>query len=142
MKKHMSEFWPLAYQECHKEYPNLFKLVELLLCLPFSNAIVQRGFSTVRRILTDWRGCLAEETIKDLLLVATWKVKFETRAERERLIEKVASTFIDGDGHSEKGLSRRRINKALGDKREPFLKKMKVDRNDSYFANLDSYDDE
>ena len=40
----------------------------------------------------------------------------EITAERERLIEKVASTFIDGDGDSEKGLSRRRINKVLGDK--------------------------
>ena len=41
--------------------------VELLLCVSFSTAVVERGFSSLRRIMTDWRSHLNEASIRSLM---------------------------------------------------------------------------
>ena len=65
---------------------------------------MERGFSTIRRLLTDWRGSLGNKTVQDLMIIATRKGKFEDRQICENLIEKVATKFIEGDGGDNSGL--------------------------------------
>ena len=52
------------------KYPNLALIVQLLLVLPASNAIVERGFSAMRRIKTDWRCNLAAGTLDHLMRIS------------------------------------------------------------------------
>ena len=56
---------------CHrKQFPNLASLIEILLLLPVSNAKVERGFSSMRRIKTDWRSRLGERTLDNLMRIS------------------------------------------------------------------------
>ena len=45
------------------QFPNLTQVVEILLIFPMSNAKVERGFSAMRRIKTDWCSLLAENML-------------------------------------------------------------------------------
>ena len=76
-------------------------LYYLLLCIPISTAVVERGFSSIRRILDDWRANLAVETVNQLVHISTRKEEFTSKALREELINAVATNFIKGDGTSE-----------------------------------------
>ena len=49
------------------KWPNLLQLSELLFSLPFSNAHVERMFSTLKIIKTEWRTLLKCDTLSDLL---------------------------------------------------------------------------
>ena len=57
------EVWSTLFTKLKSKYPNLATLVELLLVFPVSNATVERGFSAMKRIKSDWRNCLNEETL-------------------------------------------------------------------------------
>ena len=49
------------------KWPNVVRLSELLFSLPFSNAHVERVFSTLKVIKTETRTQLKKETLSDLL---------------------------------------------------------------------------
>ena len=122
------EFWAVIYKESKSKYHNLLLLVELLLCMPFSTAVVERGFSAIRRIITDWRAHLSHKMVTDLMHFSTRKLDMDNYQFREKLIEDTGKRFVGGDDHEEKGLSKRRLNKLLsGDSSEPLLKKMRSD---------------
>ena len=53
------------------KFPSLVHLIEILVLFPISNATVEHGFSTMRRIKTDWRSRLGEETLDHLLRIST-----------------------------------------------------------------------
>lgn len=59
--------WSLLLSHYNNRFPNLFNLVNILLLFPISNAKVERGFSTMRRIKTDWRSNLGEDTLDHLM---------------------------------------------------------------------------
>ena len=100
-------------------------LVELLMCLPFSTAVVERGFSLIQRILTDTRSTLSHNVVSDLLHICTQKSRFDDKRECEKLIQSCAEFFIKGSGEDEIGLSKRCINKVLNNiSQEPLIKKM------------------
>lgn len=65
------EFWQKQFQQVsindEKKYPNLCKVVGTALSLPHSNASVERIFSHLRRIKTDIRNSLKEESLVGLL---------------------------------------------------------------------------
>ena len=46
-----------------------FLLVELCLCSPYSNATVERLFSQIKVVKIDWRNCLNERNLEDLLRI-------------------------------------------------------------------------
>ena len=46
-----------------------FLLVELCLCSSYSNATAERLFSQMKVIKTDWRNCLRERNLEDLLRI-------------------------------------------------------------------------
>ena len=50
-------------------FPNLYKLIAVLLCIPCSNADAERGFSILRKVHTDQRASLNQSTIVHLISV-------------------------------------------------------------------------
>ena len=50
-----------------ERFSNLCRLMVVLLTLPVSNAVVERGFSPMHRIKTDWRCCLTEASLNHLM---------------------------------------------------------------------------
>lgn len=76
------EFWNLPvglkwiniceyFKMNHIQYTNLMKLSQLIMCLPGSNAPVERIFSTMNLIWTDQKNRLKVETVKAILSVKT-----------------------------------------------------------------------
>ncbi|XP_027132692.1 zinc finger protein 862-like [Larimichthys crocea] len=53
-----------------KTFCNLLLIVELILVMPLSTASVERGFSAMKRIKTDWRSNLSVNTLTQLLFIS------------------------------------------------------------------------
>ena len=64
------EVWSMLLTTLENKYPNLVYLFKLLLVFPVSNAKVERGFSTMRQIKSDWRNRLAEDTLDHLMCIS------------------------------------------------------------------------
>ena len=90
------EFWPWVYRVDSKKYTNMFLIVELALCIPFSTAVVERGFSAIRRILTDWRSTLSHPLITDCMHFSTRKKQLQNKSYRHDLVNEAVDTFIEG----------------------------------------------
>ena len=65
-----TNIWAMLLRCHHKQFPNLASLIEILLWLPLSNAKVEWGFSSMRRIKTDWRSRLGEHTLDNLMRIS------------------------------------------------------------------------
>ena len=63
------DIWSLLLTFYRSKFPNFVHLIEILLLFPVSNATVARGFSAMRRMKTDWRSRLDEETADHLLRI-------------------------------------------------------------------------
>ena len=64
------KIWSLLITDNRLKYPNLGHLFEILLVFPVSNAAVERGFSAMKRIKTDWRCKLNEDTLDHLMRIS------------------------------------------------------------------------
>ena len=62
--------WSLLLSQYKEIFPNFVQLVCILLVFPVSNAIVERGFSAVRRIKSDWRSSFSEDTLDHLMRIS------------------------------------------------------------------------
>ena len=80
------EMWEKLLTYRRNEFPNIVKLVEIILCIGPSNAFVECGFSILTSMLSDRRLRLKHETMDDLLVIkandSTW-----TPQEKEEIIE-------------------------------------------------------
>eukprot|EP00057_Strongylocentrotus_purpuratus_P017029 XP_011671503.1 PREDICTED: zinc finger protein 862-like [Strongylocentrotus purpuratus] len=65
-----SDVWRAFVKVSTSKYPNLGLLIRVLLTFPISNAKVERGFSTMRRIKTDWRCRLNARTLDHLMRIS------------------------------------------------------------------------
>ncbi|XP_052778454.1 zinc finger protein 862-like [Mya arenaria] len=62
---------PTIQEVLHSAGPdNIAHLIEVILTLPMSSAVCERGFSAVKRIKSDCRACLNTETLDNLLCVS------------------------------------------------------------------------
>ena len=61
------DMWKFVLKTNNEKFPNLSHLFEVLLILPISNAIVERGFSFMGRIKTECKNHLEKDTLVDLL---------------------------------------------------------------------------
>ncbi|XP_008281423.1 uncharacterized protein LOC103358295 [Stegastes partitus] len=52
------------------DYKNILHLVHIMLALPVSSAVCERGFSSQRRIKSDVRGSLHVDTVEDLIRIS------------------------------------------------------------------------
>lgn len=70
--KTIKKFWPkiLRRKGSSPELKNILALVKILLVLTFSTAFVERGFSLMNRIKSDWRSRLNEDSLNDLMTVS------------------------------------------------------------------------
>lgn len=109
------DFWPYVYKTYKGDNKDFFLVVELALSLPFSEAVVESGFSAKGRILTDWRCSLSHHTITDLLHFSTRKgdLNYCNMNNKNKLIKAAAVKFVSGEDAEVQttGLSTRRINK-------------------------------
>ena len=62
--------WSLLLSKYIEKFPNFVQSVCILLVFPVSNAIVKRGFSAMRRIKSDWRSSLSEDTLDHLMRIS------------------------------------------------------------------------
>ncbi|KAJ8028913.1 40S ribosomal protein S15 [Holothuria leucospilota] len=66
------DYWKTLFQlkdgQGNVMFPNLRKIVSVLLSLPFSNAAVERVFSQLKLIKNDHRSCLKQESLLGLLV--------------------------------------------------------------------------
>ncbi len=60
----------MLFLQQDERFPNIRKLIEIILVLPMSTAVCERGFSTVKRIKSDWRCRLHTEMMNHLLQVS------------------------------------------------------------------------
>jgi len=77
-----------------KALSNILHLVEILLVVPISNAHVERMFSTMNRVHTDWRNCLGEKKVENLLRICeegTTSDKFDPQPALHRWNAKCAT---------------------------------------------------
>ena len=56
------KFWKVILNSYATEFPNFINIVEILTLYPCSSACVERGFSTMSRVKTDYRNRLEAET--------------------------------------------------------------------------------
>ena len=143
-KMKCKEFWPNIYRTEYEKFKNILLVVELIFCLPFSNAIVERGFSSLRRIITDWRSLLSESSVRSLMHISARKESLKVKDFRERLVKDTAARFISGSGSdADTGLSVRRIKNVLkhfNENNEPLVKRMRMTEEDidsSDFSDMD-----
>ena len=58
-------------------YPKILQIINILRVFPFSNAITEKGFSTMRKVKDDWRCSLGIETLDLLIRIKKDGVPFE-----------------------------------------------------------------
>lgn len=75
-------------------FQNVLHLVHILLVLPVSSAVCERGFSTQKRIKSDARASLHTDTVEDLIRISVEGPSLEDFDARES----VASWFSQGQG--------------------------------------------
>ena len=51
-------------------FGNIGHIIEIIMVLPLSTAVVERGFSAMSRIKSDWRANLHTATLRKLILIA------------------------------------------------------------------------
>ena len=64
-----SEVWAKLLSMYREQFGNLSHLIEVLVIFPVSNAVVERGFSVMNRVKTDWRSSLGEKTVDNLMRI-------------------------------------------------------------------------
>ena len=52
-----------------KDWGNIFTVIELCMCTPCSKAALERFFSQMRIVKTDWRNCLLDVNLTRLLRI-------------------------------------------------------------------------
>ena len=66
------EIWKLLFRKQQtKDLQNILLIAKLCLCVPFSNAAVERFFSQMRIVKTDWRNKLNEINLSSLSYIKT-----------------------------------------------------------------------
>nr|XP_054763515.1 zinc finger protein 862-like [Lytechinus pictus] len=63
------DFWPMIFRKRKEDFPNFFHLIEVLQVIPLATAKVERAFSLMGRVKTDWRVNLATSTLADLMMI-------------------------------------------------------------------------
>ena len=56
--------------EGEEEHQSILSLFSMIMVLPMSTAVVERGFSTTKRIKTDWRSRLETDMLSKLMYIS------------------------------------------------------------------------
>nr|XP_057918161.1 zinc finger protein 862 [Doryrhamphus excisus] len=66
----MKVVWKELFSVHKDRFPNILILVEIILVLPLSTSVCERGFSFMKRVKSDWRASLTTEMLRRLLFIA------------------------------------------------------------------------
>ena len=71
-RKHKTEhmYKKLFSSSLKEKFRNILMLIEIILVIPTSSAICERGFSAMKKIKTDWRAGLQSEMIDNLMAIS------------------------------------------------------------------------
>ena len=61
--------WQRMFTAFKDHFPNILRLLEIILILPLATATVERGFSAMKRVKNDWRSCLKTDILNMLLRI-------------------------------------------------------------------------
>ena len=65
----MSSMWSILNQCVSEKFSQIFCMIELCLSAPYSTEIIERFFSFMKVVKSDWHSKLSEENIKALLRI-------------------------------------------------------------------------
>ena len=71
LQSHQSMLWCRFLTSYKHLFPNISMLIEILLVLLASSSVVERGFSTLKRNLTDTRSSLSNKRLNAILVMKT-----------------------------------------------------------------------
>ena len=91
-----TSLWNVIFQQHTEAFPNILLLIEIILCISCSSSNVERGFSTLNRILTASHVSLGKKHIDDLMLL---RVKVPTLATldpnyEEKLVQETVNNYL------------------------------------------------
>lgn len=66
-----------SLQGRRENFKNILLTVDFILTLPSHSADCERGFSTMKKVKTDWRSSLKSDTLSDLMLVQLHSVDLD-----------------------------------------------------------------
>ena len=66
---HSTSLWKMIASKHHDQYPHILLLVEIILSMEWASSTVERGFSTVNRMLTNSRLSLSKNRLNNLLML-------------------------------------------------------------------------
>jgi hypothetical protein len=123
------QLWPTLKQIKGESYPELFSVIELCLCAPFSNATLERFFSHMAVVKNDWRNRLGEEALEDNLRIHISGPDVAKLPESQVIIKAVTNWYNDKP---------RRLNqkKRKKYKKRTTSKKPNLDKDPGLFLNL------
>ena len=71
------EVWKRLHLFYQDSYPAIAKLCEIFRIYPLSNAAVERCFSTMGKVKTDWRASLGEQSLDALVRIKKWDLSLK-----------------------------------------------------------------
>ena len=76
---HMRNLWAQLFNDAQLQqtYGNILMLVEISLVVALSSSVCERGFSTIKRVKSDWRAGLTTEMLDNLLMICIEGPDFE-----------------------------------------------------------------
>ena len=88
-----AKIWQNILRYRREEFPNICKVVSLILAMSGSNSTVERAFSMLTLMLSDRRLCLKHAVINDIMVIKgndkTWSSE-----EREQLMERALDIYL------------------------------------------------
>lgn len=78
-----NEFWTLICKNYKQHFPNLVHIISILRLFPVSNAKVERAFSTMKRVKSDYRNRLKTETLDNLMRISIEGPEFKNFSSKE-----------------------------------------------------------
>ena len=92
-KHDVHALWPKIFNFRKMEFPNLCKLVSVIMCISVSNSTVERGFSALTVVLDNRRLILSHKSIEALLLIKINNHSWSD-AERSELIDAAVKLYL------------------------------------------------
>ena len=93
-KFEVHSLWAAMFKHRENEFPNLCKLVSVIMSISSSNATVERGFSDLTNILTDRRLCLNHKSMRMMLLIKINNYSWN-EIEKEEIIKKATDVYLE-----------------------------------------------
>lgn len=91
-----TSLWNVIFQQHTEAFPNILLVFEIILCISCSSSNVERGFSTLNRILTASRVSLGKKHIDDLMMIRVNVPTLTTLDPNyeEKLVQKTVKNYL------------------------------------------------